>query len=104
MYLAQEIAVELNRNPELKGVPCYSSPSFKHCGVYKLRIPKANNKGKSNGYRIIFLLITYYKKGYVLDIADHTVRDDLTDNQKNFCNNLAKLVNEAICKEIGSEE
>ncbi len=90
-YIAQELVAYIKSNPELKGRTLLTSNAIKTCGVHKIRIKKDNNQGKSKGYRVIFLLITPYAKGYVLDITDHSMQDDLTDAQKAFCN---KLVNE----------
>ena len=95
-YISQEIALLLKRNPELKGVTCYTSKAIKTCAVYKLRIPKDNNRGSSSGYRIIFLLLTIFGKGYVLDIADHSIRDDLSNSEKKFCGWLVNEINKAI--------
>lgn len=95
-YIAQEIAALLKRNPELKGVACYTDPTIKTCAIYKLKIAKDNNRGKSSGYRVIFLLITIFRKGYVLDIADHSVRDDLSDSEKKFCNEFVREIDKAI--------
>ena len=95
-YISQEIAALLKRNPELTGVTCYTSKAIKTCAVYKLRIPKDDNRGKSSGYRIIFLLLTIFGKGYVLDIADHSIRDDLSDSDKKFCGWLVNEIDKAI--------
>lgn len=95
-YVSQEIAALLKRNPELKGVTCYTSKAIKTCAVYKLRIPKDNNRGKSSGYRVIFLLLTIFGKGYVLDIADHSKRDDLSNSEKKFCGWLVSEIDKSI--------
>ena len=86
--ISDEIIFQLKRNPEMNGVALLTSKANKRCGVYKIRIKKANNRGKSSGYRVIFLLISPFDVGYVLDITDHNTQDDLTNEQKVFCNRL----------------
>ena len=61
-----------------------------------MRVKKENNRGKSNGYRVVFLLVTPLNKGFVLDITDHNIIDDLTNEQKEFCNTLVRGIDEAL--------
>ena len=78
----------IKRDPEMKTSTLLTSRAYKNCGIYKIRIKKDNNRGKSSGYRVVFLLITAFNVGYVLDITDHNIQNDLTDEQKKFCNKL----------------
>ena len=87
-YIVSEIVAQLRSDPELKKSVHLTSKAIKSCGIYKIRIKKENNRGKSAGYRVIFLLITPLEVGYVLDITDHSIQDDLTNEQKKFCNIL----------------
>ena len=95
-YLADEIAGIIKQNPELQGIAKLTDRKIKTCGVYKMRVKKENNRGKSNGYRVVFLLVTPLNKGFVLDITDHNIIDDLTNEQKEFCNTLVRGIDEAL--------
>lgn len=100
-YLSDEIIATIKHDPEMKTSPLLTSKGLRYCGIYKMRIKKKNNnRGKSSGYRVIFLLITALETGYVLDITDHNIRDDLTDEQKRFCNKLAQDLENEIKKII----
>ena len=95
-YIADELAALLKKDPDLQSVVCLTSRAIKTCGVYKIRVKKESNKGKRCGYRVVFLLITLINGGYVLDITDHNIQDDLTDKQKQFCNKLVEELNKEI--------
>lgn len=96
-YVTDEIFSELIKDPDLKSVALLTSPANKNARVYKMRISRGDNKGKSNGYRVILLLVTSVNTAFVLDIMDHKKgQDDLTNEQKNFCNRICEDIDEAI--------
>lgn len=96
-FVSDEIMSEFIKDPDLKSVTLLTSPANKNARVYKMRISRGDNKGKSNGYRVILLLVTFVSTAFVLDITDHKKgQDDLTDEQKKFCNKICEDIDKEI--------
>lgn len=103
-HVTDEIVSEFIRDPSLSSITVLTDKANENARVYKMRISRGDNKGKSNGYRVILLLITAVGTAFVLDITDHKKgEDDLTDKQKEFCNKICEDIDKEIRKEIGSE-
>ncbi len=96
-FVSDEIMSKFIKDPDLKSVALLTSPANKNARVYKMRISRGDNKGKSNGYRVILLLVTFASTAFVLDITDHKKgQDDLTDEQKKFCNKICEDIDKEI--------
>ena len=99
-YVTDEIVSELIKDPDLKSVTILTNPANKNARVYKMRISRGDNKGKSSGYRVILLLVTVAGTAFVLDITDHKKgQDDLTDAQKKFCNKICEDIDKEVNRE-----
>lgn len=95
--VSDEIMAEFIKDPALKSVALLTSPANKNARVYKMRISRGDNKGKSNGLRVILLLVTFFNTAFVLDVMDHKKgQDDLTDEQKKFCNKICEDIDKEI--------
>lgn len=96
-HVTDEIMYEFIKDPDLKSITILTDPANKNARVYKMRISRGDNRGKSNGYRVILLLVTFASTAFVLDITDHKKgQDDLTDAQKKFCNKICEDIDNAI--------
>lgn len=98
-HVTDEIVSEFIRDPQLSSITVLTDKVNENARVYKMRISRGDNRGKSNGYRVILLLITCMGTAFVLDITDHKKgEDDLTDEQKQFCNKLCNDIDKEIKK------
>lgn len=85
------VASEIKRDPSLSSFACISNRTYNYAWVRKIRVADPNNnKGKSAGYRAITFLVAPLSKAFVLDVTYHSFnQDNITSEQKKFCNKLA---------------